>query len=206
MVDQREAVAALARTHGRSLAALSRMLGRNPAYLQQFVERGSPRRLAEADRRLLADHFGVSEALLGGPVAGDDTVAVPLRDVRASAGPGALAGDERVLGRERFAGATLRDLGIAPGLASIVTARGDSMWPVIIDGDRLLVDEGDRRLGRTAGIYVMRRDEALVVKRARQSGASVELVSDNPAYDTITLPLDEVTVIGRVKLLLRTPA
>ena len=46
----RAALAALVDRSGASYAALSRLLGRNPAYLQQFVTRGSPRRLAEGDR------------------------------------------------------------------------------------------------------------------------------------------------------------
>lgn len=50
---------------GASLAALSRMIGRNAAYLQQYVERGTPRRLAEDDRLALAQHFRVDERELG---------------------------------------------------------------------------------------------------------------------------------------------
>ena len=52
--DPRAALAMLAAARGDSLAALSAMLGRNPAYLQQYVRRGSPRLLGERDRRLLS--------------------------------------------------------------------------------------------------------------------------------------------------------
>ncbi|HEY7006973.1 MAG TPA: peptidase S24, partial [Sphingomicrobium sp.] len=52
---------------GEDFAGLSRMLGRNPAYIQQFVRRGVPKRLKEEERRKLARYFAVSEALLGGP-------------------------------------------------------------------------------------------------------------------------------------------
>ena len=38
---------------GEDFAGLSRMLGRNPAYIQQFVRRGVPRKLGEAERRNL---------------------------------------------------------------------------------------------------------------------------------------------------------
>jgi hypothetical protein len=50
---------------GASLATLSLMLGRNAAYLQQFVTKGSPKRLAEDDRRTLAMFFGIDERRLG---------------------------------------------------------------------------------------------------------------------------------------------
>jgi transposase-like protein len=55
----------LAADRGASLASLSRMIGRNAAYLQQYVERGSPRRLGEDDRLALAQHFMVDERELG---------------------------------------------------------------------------------------------------------------------------------------------
>ena len=66
-MDPREKLAELARERGHSLAALSRMLGRNASYLQQYITKGSPRKLEEADRRRLAQFFGIGEAELGGP-------------------------------------------------------------------------------------------------------------------------------------------
>ena len=57
----------LAAACGVSLAALSGLIGRNASYLQQFVRKGSPRKLEENDRRTLARFFGVDEVELGGP-------------------------------------------------------------------------------------------------------------------------------------------
>ncbi|MHA3840419.1 hypothetical protein ACX0GZ_04270 [Sphingomonas aestuarii] len=48
-----------------SLESLSRLLGRNPAYLQQFVARSSPKRLDEDDRLKLAQFFQIDERELG---------------------------------------------------------------------------------------------------------------------------------------------
>ena len=61
-VDGRTALARLIEERGEDYAGLSRLIGRNPAYIQQFIKRGTPRRLAEADRRILARYFGVDEA------------------------------------------------------------------------------------------------------------------------------------------------
>lgn len=55
----------LADERGDSLAALSRMIRRNPAYLHQFVTRGSPKKLDEDDRLRLARYFQVDERELG---------------------------------------------------------------------------------------------------------------------------------------------
>ena len=45
-VDGRAALARLIEERGEDYAGLSRLIGRNPAYIQQFIKRGSPRRLA----------------------------------------------------------------------------------------------------------------------------------------------------------------
>src|SRR3546814_14997318 len=55
----------LARARGASLAGLSELIGRNASYLQQFIRKGSPRKLEEQDRRRLAQFFGVDEGELG---------------------------------------------------------------------------------------------------------------------------------------------
>jgi hypothetical protein len=95
--DPRAALERLCAERGEDFAGLSRMLGRNPAYIQQFVRRGVPKRLKEEERRKLARYFSVSEALLGGPAeevretAG--LVSIKRHPVKASAGPEDLARD-----------------------------------------------------------------------------------------------------------------
>lgn len=72
-IDQRSVVERLIRERRDDYANLSRLLGRNPAYMQQFIKRGIPRKLAEEDRRRLATYFNIDERELGGPVtAGPD--------------------------------------------------------------------------------------------------------------------------------------
>src|SRR4051795_12054235 len=65
--DPRNVLERLCVERGEDFAGLSRMLGRNPAYIQQFVRRGVPKRLKEEERRKLARYFSISETLLGGP-------------------------------------------------------------------------------------------------------------------------------------------
>lgn len=201
--DPREALVRLVEARGTSLAALSAMIGRNVAYLQQFVGRGSPRRLAEDDRRALAAFLGVEERVLGGAARGAAMIEVPWLTVQAAAGAGGDAASERTLRYERFASETLSAAGIAPRHASIISARGDSMAPTILDGDRLVVDGGDRRMGRTAAIFVVRRDGDLLVKQVTVRGGTLTLASDNPDYPPFIVPAEDIEVIGRVKLLLR---
>lgn len=193
--DPRARVQALAADSGDSLAALSRMLGRNGNYLQQWIAIGSPRELAERDRRALADYFGVAEAALGGPPARDGWRARRL-DVSASAGPGALNGDEVALGAANVPPELARSLGLKPGRASIIRVRGDSMAPGLTDGDELLVDEARTSPDARGGVFVVRLDGVLLVKRVRRVRGGLAVTSDNP--DAPPVGAGEVAVVGQV--------
>jgi phage repressor protein C with HTH and peptisase S24 domain len=185
--DVRTALQRLAGEKGEDFAGLSRLIGRNPAYIQQFIRRGTPRQLAEADRRLLAHYFGVDESVLGGPAPapGRGLVAVPSLDVDASAGGGAFDGDERAKAHIGFDPAWLRRVArSAPELLSVIRVQGDSMAPTLADGDEILVDRGDGAAGLRDGIYVLRIDDALMVKRlgVNPAARTLSVRSDNPAY------------------------
>jgi phage repressor protein C with HTH and peptisase S24 domain len=185
--DPRSVLEGLIRERREDYTALSRLIGRNAAYIQQFIKRGSPRRLAEEDRRRLARYFGIDEALLGGsalpPAAAENPlVGIPRLDVGASAGAGAADPSERALGRIGFDPAWLRRLGVAPATAALIRVEGDSMAPTLSDGDEILVDRAARRL--RDGLWVLRLDGALLVKRVavRPDGGRVSVLSDNSAY------------------------
>lgn len=198
----------LAEGRGVSLSQLSRMLGKNPSYLQQFVRKGSPKKLEEVDRATLARFFGVGESELGAPKeiypnigrAGGvvpDWIDVPRLSLGASAGPGSLDPSEQVVGVLRFSGDWLRSQGLRSGDLSAIAVSGDSMEPTLRDGDEILVDRGARRL--RDGVHVVRLDDVLLVKRLETGRpGKVSLLSDNPAYRVIECAADEVEIIGRV--------
>ena len=151
--EARAALDALIRERREDYASLSRLLGRNPAYIQQFIKRGVPKKLDEEDRRKLARYFGVSETLLGGREAeGEELIAVPVLDVQASAGPGAFTDHERARARMRFDPSWLRGMKLDPAQLSVIQVRGDSMAPTLDDGDDILVDQGDAAAGLRDGI------------------------------------------------------
>ncbi len=193
--DPRSTLAALAADSGTSLSALSRMLGRNVAYLQQYVRRGSPRRLEDDDRQRLAAFFGVAETLLGGE-GGAETWRVPRYDVAASAGPGALVDGELLSGSDLIDPALARRLGLTRGQAAMLRVRGDSMAPGLVDGDQILLDLTSRTPGARAAVFVIRIGEVLMVKRVAGARSGLVVTSDNPAAPAV--PAGEVTVIGRV--------
>lgn len=206
-VDVRERLLVLSRERDVSLSALSRMIGKNASYLQQFIRKGSPRKLEETDRAMLARFFGVSEHDLGRPKenslidsdghAAQSWLDIPRLSLGASAGPGVLADDEAAFDTIRFSARWLRSLGLRPGALSVIAVVGDSMEPTLRDGDEILVDRTPAPL--RDGVHVVRIDDTLLVKRVDTGHPGVILLlSDNPAYSTITCKPDEVTVIGRV--------
>ena len=202
-MDARAELERLIAERREDYASLSRLIGRNAAYIQQFIKRGTPKRLSEEDRRLLARYFGVSEESLGGPPsAGATQIAVPRLEVDASAGAGALGSDERTRSRIAFDPHWLRALGATdPAALSIIEVRGDSMVPTLGDGDEILVDRGDAASRLRDGIYVLRADDALVVKRLALSPASgsISVRSDNPAYPPWPdCRPDAIDIVGRV--------
>src|SRR5437870_13328370 len=187
--DPRIVLERLCAERGEDFAGLSRMLGRNPAYIQQFVRRGVPKRLKEEERRKLARYFAISESLLGGPPedppAADGLVSVKRHPVAVSAGPGAFIAEE--LGRPYFAfdQRWLRALtSTPPASLSVVRVEGDSMAPTLSPGDDILVDLADGADRPSDGLSVLRIDDAVVVKRIALHPVSGRLTvqSDNPSY------------------------
>lgn len=204
--DPRMALDRLVQASGESYAALSRMLGRNAAYLQQYVKRGTPRLLPERDRKLLAGYFRVSEVLLGGPEAPVAPAVAQVRrlDIAASAGPGGLAEDDRLLGSEMFDPRLLASLSVRADESAVLRAQGDSMSPTIEDGDSMLIDESDRRIVSRGGIFVIRMDGVLMVKRVAKAGERIAVTSDNADFPPIPLrEPGEIEVLGRVVWLSR---
>ena len=205
-MDPREKLAELARERGHSLAALSRMLGRNASYLQQYITKGSPRKLEEADRRRLAQFFGIGEAELGGPeeislARSGDWVEVPRLPLEASAGPGAVSGAvgaaEIAFDAFRFSRRWLREQGLEPALLSSIRVLGDSMDPLLRDGDEILVDRTPRPFRE--GVHVVRLGEALHVKLLQAVPPDrLRLISKNAAYEPVEVGMADVDVVGRV--------
>lgn len=202
----------LSQGSGTSLSSLSELIGRNTTYLQQFIRKGSPRKLEEQDRRKLAQFFGVSESVLGAPgeeksyllqsdSQSSSWVEVPRLDLGASAGPGALPGSlgggEAAFDAFQFSRQWLREQGLERAQLSAISVEGDSMEPLLRDGDEILVDCAPRAF--RDGVHVVRLGDNLMVKRVAQAGAGrLSLISQNLSYPPIDVSAEECAIIGRV--------
>ena len=143
-----------------------------PAYLHQFIHRGTPRVLAEDDREALAKHLGCSpeEIKHGRPPSGEarpqppsaDPRAVPMGysavpeiDVRAAAGAGAWNEEvEQTKATWLLADPLIRhEFQARPEDLRMITVAGDSMEPLFSGGDRILIDVS-RQVPVPPGIFV----------------------------------------------------
>lgn len=128
---------------------------------------------------------------------------LPVYDTAVSAGPGMEPEDGAPVSRIAFRAEWLRR--VTKGSISdlvVLTVDGDSMEPTLRPGDTVLVDMGQQRPQQKDGIYVIRTDGGLQVKRVASHPVSgrITVISDNrECYPTFAdLSPEEVAVIGRV--------
>lgn len=150
---------------------------------------------------------GTGPQLAGGEAkSGEDSmVMLPRFELKPSAGRGRVAVPDEVLEPSElisFSREWLRRLGVDPDFAHLLVAIGDSMEPLIRDGDMMLVNRKIRMI-ETAGIYVVGIAGMVVVKRAflRRDGSLV-LKSENSIYPDEVVPYEDlhtVTIEGRVR-------
>ncbi len=208
--DPRTNLERLIRSNGDDFSSLSRMLGKNPAYIQQYIKRGTPRKLDEIDRRKLAEFYAVDETILGGAIASGiarkpvdgakNMVRIKKLQLGASAGPGSLADDEAAQDSFAFGSQWLKQIGTDPDKLSLISVDGDSMDPTLCDGDDIMVDHSAAERPLRDGIYVLRMDDVLLVKRlALRPAGKVSIRSDNERYpDWDDVELQDINIIGRV--------
>lgn len=134
-------------------------------------------------------------------VDGSEYLALPSFDAALSAGAGSLMEIEpEPIGYHLIESQWLRSITrAAPEYLMVVRVDGDSMEPVLSDGDWILVDTTQRRLDRQ-GIYALRIGSAVWVKRISLNlkEQMVQVISDNSVYPMQELREEELEPIGRV--------
>jgi phage repressor protein C with HTH and peptisase S24 domain len=134
------------------------------------------------------------------PSVSPDDRLIPVYDIAASAGYGAVVESEDVICNIAFDKRFLRRLTDAgTGDLSIIRVKGHSMEPTLLDDDHVLVDRTKRNLSYD-GLFVLRFDDALHVKRIGRSATRgrVTVTSDHPGYRDLDMPVTDLDIIGRV--------
>lgn len=138
----------------------------------------------------------------GNEVDLDEFVFVPRYNIAAAAGFGAWNDDETPMFTVSFRRYWVTNhLKADPSKLSVISVYGDSMEGVLNDKDIILINHDDRE--PREGIYVLRIDGQLIVKRVqRLPGSILRITSTNPAYEPFSVDMNNVlgdfAVVGKV--------
>lgn len=114
---------------------------------------------------------------------------LPVFDVHAAAGAGSLVHSEYQIEQLIIPTSLLAEFGLSPANASIIYVDGNSMEPTLSHKDRLLVDTRELQHPVTDGVYVIRIDDAVYVKRLKWNipKGIYNVVSDNPEHESFEI-------------------
>lgn len=132
-------------------------------------------------------------------------VRVPRYQIGAGAGGGLVVESEQIVDYFAFqAGWFARNVGVAPANAALIEVRGDSMTPVLSDGELVIVDTSCDAFKDDA-IYVLQYSGALRIKSVRRRlDGKIEIRSANEDYGVEVLSEADAeagtfTIVGRAR-------
>ena len=186
---------------GLTQAALAEASGLAQNYISQ-IHTGKRSGSLDAIQKI-ADAFGVTlpEFFNCKDNLKPDLVFVEKVKAKPRAGSGGLETDSEHAGYYSFHSSFVARKGGSEKAMKIFEVAGDSMTPLLNDGDMIMVNtnEIDIRSGR---VYLLRIDEELMVKRLETRPGGILLIrSDNPNYEDIPVNMHEATdveVFGRM--------
>lgn len=141
----------------------------------------------------------------GGQPEAELPALIPIYNVSAAAGHGAVVGEEEVVDRLAFPPGYLRRLtDTHPRHLVIIEVMGDSMAPTVDHKDIVMLDTSKRDVSYD-GIFVFRDvgtsdGNSLQIKRIGRGSRRgyVMLISDNKNWPLVERAVDQMDVIGRV--------
>lgn len=144
------------------------------------------------------NHIGNTPDLPSSVTSGE-TVDVPIYYLEIPAGPGAwLEDDPEPADTQPFRLSQLRGLTRSPlAKLAIAIVYGDSMQPVLFNGDMVLVDTAQKN--PRDGLFILRLYGELMVKRITVGPGRIDVSSDNPAHRSYeNVSLEDLHIVGRV--------
>ena len=189
-----------------SYREVSHAIGKADQYIQQYIKYGLPSKLKAEERQAIAHFLDIDEQELSDtPIYKPmlkllpESVNIDMLDVSACCGNGAENRLEPVVGTWQMPIVDYNAMSLsAPENVKLIKATGDSMTPLIQDGDYVFVDISNPNIS-SDGVYVLRLPTGLSIKRI-QNGLTGDVIvrSDNPAYEPLTAKLGDIKILGRV--------
>lgn len=191
---------------GISQLKLAAAIGLTPVQLNKTLQGNRVLRASEADN--IRRYFGYTlpedetpTKVENGEAEPRNKLLVTVYDVAASAGPGIYNEYETQAYSLAFPPNYLAKLtSSSPKFLAIISVKGESMEPTLLDDDIVLFDTSKTSLAYD-GLFVLRFDGALHVKRVSRSPkkGSVTIISDNQSlYPPINWPVEDIDVVGKV--------
>ncbi|MBQ7659393.1 MAG: S24 family peptidase [Alphaproteobacteria bacterium] len=190
----------LIRKKGKNYRSLSLQIGKNEAYLHQYINKGSPLRLPEEQRRKLAEILDVDEQEL------TDIKLPKTIFSNAPHTPTALIEMVSFEGKNSptigFMSLPLTDFrnmtASDPSSVKMLRVAGDSMSPTLKNGDYVLADFSCNAYS-TDGLYLIAGKDYYAIRRVQQiSPSELMLISDNANYKPVSLSAKKVDVAAKV--------
>ncbi len=123
---------------------------------------------------------------------------VPLAEQELSAGGGSFVISEEEGARHAFRKDWLKRHVTSTKNAILMTVRGDSMAPTIIDGDVVLIDKGRNSI-HDGYIYALGVGQTIMIKRLFWlTNSRLQVRSDNPDFESSEVDPAELRVLGQV--------
>lgn len=173
-------------------AKFARALGQDPLWLE--TGEGRMREPSKTKRQLRAEPPEMLAEFA-------DYERIPVFDGRAPAGRRPFGDPEHALGFNLYRNTWLSTLTSTPfSQLAVIIMSGDSMEPTLSNGDHALVDTAQLNL-RREGIYVLRLDDTLLVRRVTMHPATkrVTIRSDNSLYQPYEdLDPEALESLGRI--------
>lgn len=190
----------LIRTKGKNYRSLSLQIGKNEAYLHQYINKGSPLRLPEQQRRRLAEILDVDE---------QELTDIKLPKTIFSRAPHTQTALIEMLSFEGQNSETIGFLSLPladfhnmtaseASAVKMLRAVGDSMSPTLKDGDYVLADFSCRTYSAD-GLYLISSKDHYAIRRVQQIlPGELMLISDNANYKPVSLSAKKVEIAAKI--------
>ena len=190
--------------YGLSVAEIARRAGLKYDNVRDLLRRPDSTTSVENATRI-AKALGITEDAPLVRVEHEDptpegSALIPVYEVFASAGPGAVVEHEPHSHSLAFPPDYLRSItSVSPKFLAIISVKGDSMEPTLPHGSIVMLDMSKQSLGYD-GLFVIRIDDTLHVKRIGRSAqaGNVLIISDNPRHRDLDMPVERIEPVGKV--------
>ncbi len=175
---------------------LAQLLRLNRSAISRAKKRG---RVPRAWIPRICQEMGLDPAQLTGETEEERFHTVPLVRARLDAGGGSYVVGSQVQERIAFRYSWLRRKG-SPEQMVLMDVSGDSMEPLIREGDTVLIDQSRQDI-HSGAVYALGVQDTIMIKRVERRPESLTLISANSSYTPIHLQGDEmetVRIIGKV--------